>query len=183
MLFVEDGKMGECLLAKLLRSEALKTRWRQCTETSVFQRGYITSLWCRCAWDCPAACTRCLKTETMYFPLFVRCCLFIVLAFLPVEPPDGVSSRNAASGCERMLQSLSMKPCACCETTRTLFLFHHSANIYHKLYCFITCSVSGPMLWLCLFIHRATGVPRHMEGHSEWQWVPVSDQRLPSQLR
>lgn len=45
MLFVEDGKMGECLLAKSLHSKASKPRWHeQNIETLVFQQGFIISM-------------------------------------------------------------------------------------------------------------------------------------------
>lgn len=76
--------MGECLLVKLLRSEALKTRWRQRTQTSVFQQGHIMSVWRRCVWDCPPACTRCLKTVNHIFSPFL--CVAVYLLCWPFSP-------------------------------------------------------------------------------------------------
>lgn len=98
--------------------------------------------------DCPPACTHAhlraaqLLLDCIPMPFLGLFLLLFdlfcenVLAFVPVEPPDGTSSRTSARGCDLMLQSLScsQQPYVSCGIKQLAhyfdICFHCSVFIY-----------------------------------------------------
>lgn len=175
MLFVEDGKMGECLLDKSLHSKAWKPGWRQRhTQTSVWARAQVWRR-CLCVFVCVSLSFSCTRSTLWAVQLLFDCapvfglssfCLCVLLfylfceslpASLPVVPPDGGEQRGSCR--RREVNALEPQQ----ETDLNVF----TAGRTYFLLLYTVCALCLCHIQrLCLFIHRATGVPGHMERHS-----------------